>query len=56
MTTTAMKQKNAVTSQADKVPEADGDAAASNTATRQRKTVSLRKENIVGCIDDTPES
>jgi len=54
MTTTAMKQKNAVTSQAVKLPGADGDTEASNTATRQRKTVSLRKENIVGWIDDTP--
>ena len=48
MTAAAMKQKNAVTSHADIVPDADGDTAASNTATRQRKTVSLRKENIIG--------
>jgi hypothetical protein len=43
--TVAMKTKKTVTRQA-ALLDADGNKAASNTATRQRNTVSLRNDNI----------
>jgi hypothetical protein len=45
--TTAATNKNTVTKQGGNRPDADGDIAANNTATKQRKMISLRAEDML---------